>query len=131
MKIRTGFVSNSSSSSFVLFFKDIDNILSITKDDLKYKNIAFFSDGCEGTQLNYVKTSDVLKLCQDNVDKKKLQYVDVVATYGESSRKNAPIITDAVCNNINGCRILTMTIDQNSFDIYDDFVKFFMNKRIY
>ena len=45
MKIRSGFVSNSSSSSFVIIGKRLDSIKSITKSDLKrYKEIVAFPD---------------------------------------------------------------------------------------
>lgn len=73
MKIRSGFVSNSSSSSFVIIGKRLDSIKSITKSDLKrYKEIVAFPDdlyGDEGTVLLHISDAAMLDSVQKNAAK--------------------------------------------------------------
>lgn len=72
MKVRNGFVSNSSSSSFVIIGKTIDNIEEITKEDLENQKIFCDTEvyGGEGRLGNFIDPKEFEKIISyaDEVD---------------------------------------------------------------
>ncbi len=72
MKIRTGFVSNSSSSSFVLAFKK-----AATREEIK--------------EAFYTQKDDILEFLQDNLD-----YLEISDTYTDVNEALEPFILDCV-----------------------------------
>jgi hypothetical protein len=94
MKIRTGFVSNSSSSSFCLLGIEFPKgIGSVTKKDLtKFEEIAVFTnlDGNEGQIVLHISDEDFLKFVQSREQDLELGAVFGVVATSAVNRKAIP-----------------------------------------
>lgn len=79
MKIRNGFVSNSSSSSFILLGEKV-NINSITPKNLKEKGIEYYVEtglcGGEGTSMAQVKDDKMLEVIKKAYNNSDLTYTE-------------------------------------------------------
>lgn len=79
MKIRNGFVSNSSSSSFIVFADKIERPSDLTAEDLKNNNIRIIGkDLCEGTDFFEIKNKQMLEYAQKNEYLRRCEWLKVI-----------------------------------------------------
>jgi len=120
MKVRTGFVSNSSSSSFIAVAKRIE-----AKDLNNAKNpYLYFEDGCEGPIFCDL-TGNLIEFLMENkeaadavtlYDVFKAKYED--GSFKFSEIKNCPEDADVLYGEIDHCQICTV----------DEFKEYILNE---
>ena len=123
MKIRTGFVSNSSSSSFVMFYRTVD-ISNITPDDLIKSEYGFIEfDGNEET-LFVIINEESLKLCQQQREKQP-EFVEIIYKFFECDKEDGGVIPNDVYERIKGTRCATYTLSQHVVEHIDELNDYF------
>lgn len=79
MKIRNGFVSNSSSSSFVVFADKIENPSELSAKDLEKDKIMIIGkELCEATDFFSVQNAEMLSYAQNNDYLKRRTWLKVI-----------------------------------------------------
>lgn len=93
MKIRNGFVSNSSSSSFVVFADKIENPSELTAKDLKEKIMIIGKGLCDGTDFFSVQNAEMLSFAQNNRYLNRqpwLKVIEMICTEGNDGFFTVP-----------------------------------------
>jgi len=118
MKIRSGFVSNSSSSSFILIYKDA-KLSKITNEDIKSgKKYAFFSEGYEATQLNIISDVETLEYCKKK--KSKNYELKEIFELGECIDSDDSISVNSLYEKHKDFKIMAVTLDHHMPDNLED-----------